>query len=173
MLLLVKAFGSMMCILYIAGVDYVPVSNVTLTFTESVTSHRINIETIDDRIYEGDGESEVICLRIFNLVEPCPNYVTIGDDVQVLIQENDSKLPIYLYVLITYVSYTVPDLTIFCHTVASGNSLTGWTIDLFYSTFEIFADFTAFRCALNDATLSQCMLMYDCGILCILDFVRY
>ena len=61
-----------------------------------------------------------------------------------------------MYVLITYVSYTAPNFAIFCHTVASGNSLTGWTIDLFYSTFSIFAPFTVYRCALNNATLSQC-----------------
>ena len=74
-----------------------PVSNVTLTFTETITSYRINIMTLSNVDYEGDGESEVICLRIFNLVEPCPNYVSIGDDVQVLIHK-DSKLPTYICV---------------------------------------------------------------------------
>ena len=76
-----------------------------LTFTQSVKSHRINIQTIDDSIYEGDGKPEVICLRIFNLVEPCPNYVSVGADVQVLIQDDDSKLPMYVctYVPASYI----------------------------------------------------------------------
>ena len=69
-----------------------PVNNITLTFTEATTSHRIDITTLQDPDYEGDGGSEVICLRIFNLVEPCPNYVSIGADVQISIQDDDSKL---------------------------------------------------------------------------------
>ena len=69
-----------------------PVNNTVLTFTRDVTSHRIEIVTLQDPYYEGDGESEVICLRIFNLVEPCPNYISIGDDVKVSIQDDDGKL---------------------------------------------------------------------------------
>ena len=77
-----------------------PVNNITLTFTETRIYHRINIMTHDDNDYEGyDGEYEVICLRIFNLVEPCPNYVSIGDDIQVPIEE-DSKLPTYAYICV-------------------------------------------------------------------------
>ena len=92
---LVKAFVTMMCILFIAGVDYVPV-NVTLTFTGTTTSHTVDIVTIDDRIYEADGESEAICLRMTNLIEPCPDYVSIGNDAVVPIEEDDSKLPMYV-----------------------------------------------------------------------------
>ena len=86
----------MMCILYIAGVDYIQVNDVTLTFTKNITSHRIDIITIDDEQFEGDGESEVICLRIVNLAEPCSNYVSIGKEVRVLIKDDDSKLPMYV-----------------------------------------------------------------------------
>ena len=79
------------------------VNDLTLTFTKNITSHRIDIITINDEQFEGDGESEIICLRITNLVEPCSNYVSISKEVRVPIQDDDSKLPMYvcMFVLAT------------------------------------------------------------------------
>ena len=73
-----------------------PVNNITLTFTETTTSHTIDIMTLQDDDYDADGEFKVICLRIIDLVEPCPNYVSIGNAIRVPIQDDDSKLPTYV-----------------------------------------------------------------------------
>ena len=80
--------------LYIAGVDYEPV-NTRLTFSESVRGQNIEIVTIDDNAFESEGNAERICLRFTNLTEPCLNSVTIGDDEEVLIAEDDCKIAIY------------------------------------------------------------------------------
>ena len=85
---------------FIAGVDYEPV-NTRITFSESVRAHNIEIVTIDDDVFESDGNAEPICLRMINLTEPCPNSVTIGPDEEVLIAEDDRKIAMYFNMLLS------------------------------------------------------------------------
>ena len=55
--------------------------------------------------------------------------------------------------------------TLSCYTNTTGNSIEGWTVNLFYSAT---ADFRpVFQCALNDGELEQCMLTGDCVVLCL------
>ena len=84
---------------FIAGVDYEPV-NTRITFSESVRAHNIEIVTIDDDVFESEGNAERICLRIINLTEPCPNSVNIGPDGEVLITEDDRKISMYFIILL-------------------------------------------------------------------------
>ena len=84
---------------FIAGVDYEPV-NVTLTFTPSTRSQTVDIVTREDGSYEADGQPEGFCLRITNLTEPCPDSIIIGDNVTVLIAEDDRKFVMYVCFLI-------------------------------------------------------------------------
>ena len=83
---------------FIAGVDYEPV-NVALTFTPSTQSQTINIVTLEDGMYEADGQPERICLRITKLSEPCPDSSIIGDDVIVLIAEDDRKFIMHVFII--------------------------------------------------------------------------
>ena len=48
--------------------------------------------TREDTTFEGD---ERICLRITNLIEPCPGSVIIGDDTTVTITDDDCMLAVY------------------------------------------------------------------------------
>ena len=84
---------------FIAGVDYEPV-NTRITFSESMRAHNIEIVTIDDDMFESEGNAERICLRMVNLTEPCPNSVTIGPDEVVLIAEDDCKIPMDFIVVL-------------------------------------------------------------------------
>ena len=45
---------------------------------------------------EAEGKAECICLRMTDLTEMCPNSVNIGNDVLVLITEDDRKIAVYL-----------------------------------------------------------------------------
>ena len=83
---------------FIAGVDYEPV-NARLTFSESMRAHNIEIVTIEDDVFESEGNAEHICLRMVNLTEPCPNSVTIGPDEEVLIAEDDRKISYFIILL--------------------------------------------------------------------------
>ena len=58
-------------------------------------AHDIEIVTIEDDVFESQGNAEHICLRMTNLTEPCPNSVIIGDDTVVLITEDDCKIAMY------------------------------------------------------------------------------
>ena len=84
---------------FIAGVDYEPV-NTRITFNASMRAHNIEIMTIDDDVFESEGNAERICLRMTNLTEPCPNSVNIGPDEEVLIAENDRKISMYYIILL-------------------------------------------------------------------------
>ena len=90
--------------LYIAGVDYEPV-NTRLTFSESVRGHNVEIVTIDDNAFESEGNAERICLRFTNLTEPCLNSVTIGDDDEVLIAEDDRKIAMYFNISLCIIRF--------------------------------------------------------------------
>ena len=83
------------CIYFIAGVDYVPVSE-RITFTPFLPSRAIPITTIEDEDYENNGEPENICLRLTELIEPCPDSVILGNDTTVQIIEDDRKLTMYI-----------------------------------------------------------------------------
>ena len=80
--------------IFIAGVDYESV-NVRLTYTSTLQSQIVNVMTIDDDIFEDD---ERICLRLTNLIEPCPGSVILGDDTEVVIAEDESKFNLLLCV---------------------------------------------------------------------------
>ena len=84
---------------FIAGEDYEPV-NTRITFSESMRAHNIEIVTIDDDMFESEGNAERICLRMVNLTEPCPNSVTISPDEVVLIAEDDRKIPMDFIVVL-------------------------------------------------------------------------
>ena len=141
---------------FIAGVDYEPV-NTRITFTETVRAHNIEIVTIDDDVLEADGEAERICLRMTNLTETCPNSVNIGNDVLVLIAEDDRKIAVYFNILLSLdlFYFTAPVFILSCYTNTTGNSVDGWTISLFYSAITQFTP--VFQCALNDGDLEPCM----------------
>ena len=72
----------------IAGVDYEPVNEI-IEFNQNSFIHFINIITIDNDVFEADKR---ICLRITNVTEPCPGYVSIGDDLVITIEEDDCTL---------------------------------------------------------------------------------
>jgi len=137
--------------------------NEKLTFTASARFHDIIVQTIDDDIFEG-RQPERICLRMTNLSEPCPNSIIIGDDGTFYITENDRKL--FLFIIITCIAtcfYAAESFTLACYTTTTGNSMTGWRINLFYS---VPVDFVAiFQCALDDDELQPCMLTCDCRVL--------
>ena len=84
---------------FIAGADYVPV-NTRITFTQNMRAYNIGIVTIEDDVFESQGNAERICLRITNLTEPCPNSVNFGSDAEVLITEDDRKITIYFGTLL-------------------------------------------------------------------------
>ena len=69
--------------------------NVRLTYTSTLQSQIVNVMTIDDDIFEDD---ERICLRLTNLIEPCPSSVILGDDIEVVIAEDESKFNLLLCV---------------------------------------------------------------------------
>ena len=69
--------------------------NVKLTFTPTLQSQNLSVMTIDDDIFEDD---EHICLRLTNLIEPCPSSVILGDDTEVVIAEDESKFAIYVFI---------------------------------------------------------------------------
>ena len=152
--------------LYIAGVDYEPV-NTRLTFSESVRGQNIEIVTIDDDMFESEGNAQRICLRFTNLTEPCLKSVTIGDDEEVLIAEDDRKIATYFSISLSLLLslYTAPVFILSCYTNTTGNSINGWTISLFYSAAARFAP--VFQCALKDRELEPCMLTRNSAVLCL------
>ena len=56
--------------------------------------------TIDDDIFEDD---ERICLRLIDLIEPCPGSVILGNDTEVVIAEDESKFAIYVSILSIFI----------------------------------------------------------------------
>ena len=65
-------------------------------------AHNIEIVTIDDDVFESEGNAERICLRMANLTELCPNTVNVGSDEEVLILEDDRKITVYFGILISF-----------------------------------------------------------------------
>ena len=71
--------------------------HTSITFSESMQAHTIEIVTIEDDVFESQGNAERICLRMSNLIEPCSNSVIIGSDEEVLIAEDDRKIVTYVF----------------------------------------------------------------------------
>ena len=76
--------------------------DIRLTFTPSLQSQTVNIMTIGDDIFEDD---ERICLRLTNLTESCPGSVILGNDTEVVIAEDKSKLAMYVCIYKYKLSY--------------------------------------------------------------------
>ena len=75
--------------------------DVRLTFTQASRSQTVDVMTIDNDIFEANQR---ICLRLTNLIEPCPGSVILGDDTEIEIAEDESKLAI-IYVFINIKLY--------------------------------------------------------------------
>ena len=131
--------------------------NTRITFTDTVQAHNIEIITIDNDVFEAEGNTKRICLRMTNLTELCPNTVNVGSDKEVLIIEDDRKIAMYFGILISLdlSYYTAPAFAMSCYTNTTGNSINGWTVILFYSADVVFIP--VFQCALNDGDLEPCM----------------
>ncbi|XP_065918054.1 uncharacterized protein [Dysidea avara] len=119
------------------GVDYEPV-NEKFIFTPDVQTHRVDITTIDDMEYEGD-DPERICLRVTNPEVPCPNKVTLtqASETELQISENDPFA-----------------LILNCYTTATGNSVTGYFITVFYNAVGDVEP--TFECGINNNNREIC-----------------
>ena len=113
--------------------------------------------TIDDNVFEDDKR---ICLRLINLIEPCPGSVILGNDTEVVIAEDESKFAIYVFINIKLYFYlrTVPVFVLECYTNTTGNSIVGRNISLFYSSPASGIFVPEFLCALDGGALVLCML---------------
>ena len=67
--------------------------------------HTIEIVTIEDDVFESEGNAERFCLRMTNLIEPCSNSVNIGGDEEVLIAEDDRKIVTYVFQYLTIIKF--------------------------------------------------------------------
>ena len=133
--------------------------DVRLTFTPTLRSQIVNVMTIDNDILE---VNQRICLRLTNLIEPCPGSVIVGNDTEVVIAEDESKLAIiYVFtnIKLYFCFHTVPVLTLQCYTNTTGNSIVERNISLFYSSAAMEIFFPQFQCALDGGALVPCMLI--------------
>ena len=129
-----------------------------MTFTQASQSQTVNVMTIDNNIFE---VNQRICLRLTNLIEPCPGSVIVGDDIEIVVAEDESKFTItYVYLSIFLSLYcTVTVFTLQCYTNTTGNSIDGQNISLFYSSAAMALFFPQFQCALDGGALEPCMLI--------------
>ena len=92
--------------------------NTRLTFSESVRGQNVEIVTIEDSVFESQGTAERICLRFTNLTEPCLNSVTIGDDEEVLIAEDDRKIAMCFNISLCIIRFIFIQLQcLYCHVI--------------------------------------------------------